>query len=93
MIPSTLIVDLSGPRRLRAVRIIDGHIYGEAKTHAGADAIPYEDSPEIVYLGPLDGEQVEEKPGRKWSAGEWNVVRHGGCGCGGRLRALKAFTP
>lgn len=89
MIPSTLVVDLSGPRRVKSVRIIDGAVYGEAKVHAGEPT----DDPAIVRVLTLDGEQVETKPGRAWLVGEWKVTRHNGCSCGGRNRALRAFTP
>lgn len=90
MIPSSTIVDLSGPRRLRAVRIIDGTIYGERRTHpSGEDT----SDPAIVSLGELDGEVVEVRPNRRWTIGDTTASKHGGCSCGGRLRALRAWTP
>lgn len=80
MIPDTLIVDLSGEQRIRAVRIHNGTAYAERD---GA----------VVPVATLDGETVEVRPGRRWTVGPWTVSKHGGCSCGGKNRLLKAWTP
>lgn len=91
MIPDHLIVDLSGPRRLTSVRVIGGTIYGETRSHP--DGAPTADDA-IVALGDLDGAAtVEVRPNRRWTAGEWTATRSTGCNCGGKHRALRAWSP
>lgn len=92
MIPPTTIVDLSGPARFKAVRIIDGTVYGQRKDHPrGEDT----SDPDIVSLATV-GDIVEVRPNRRWQVGEYTAVKNTTCmGCGGarRYRALIHFTP
>lgn len=88
MIPSDVVLDLSGERRVRGVRIVDGSVYGEAGKHQGTDV-----GGGVVRLDlTLDGEP-EEVNGRRWRVGPWTVSRAGGCSCRGTNAALRAWVP
>lgn len=81
MIPSDLVVDLSGQARFRTVRIIDGVAYQDRRG-------------EIVAVADVSGEVVEVQKGRRWKVGEFTVSKAGGCSCNARKQAaLKAFVP
>ena len=92
MIPSDVVVNLSGPQRIAGVRIIDGQVYGEAKTHRGGQ--PTSD-PAVVRIDVAlpQGDAEELRAGKRWALDGWVASKAGGCSCRGSFAALRAFVP